>query len=263
MNVKSLAVAVALLLPAAPASAAENQRQASPDVRTIAVGLDHPRGIAVGPRHEIYVAEPGRITMLAAGHRFRTPVTPRQQAAVTTGPDGRLYAASSPGARTGTATLSRDGRTLAVLPGRAPGALLVTDRGILVVDAVRDELIRISARGRSSTVAALPEPARSVAHGPDGACYLGGRTRIWRIEPGRAPRVYASGFTAVTGLAWTATGRLLVLADGGLIGVDRKGRRHVVVSDGLTAPGGLAVRGDYAYVTNEGTGSIVRVRLGS
>ena len=125
----------------------------------------------------------------------------------------------------------------------------------------------------------------SVAVGPDGALYVGeltgfpfpaGKARVWRVAPGQKPQVYASGFTNIIDLAWSPRGDLYVLEiarkgllsgdqTGALKKVSRKGPHRVVASAGLTAPGGLAIRGRSAYVTNcsvcKGTGSVVRIRL--
>ncbi|MGH3743211.1 MAG: ScyD/ScyE family protein, partial [Micromonosporaceae bacterium] len=53
---------------------------------------------------------------------------------------------------------------------------------------------------------------------------------------------------------------------GALIRVDQDGSRHIVLSDGLTMPGGLALSRDAAYVSNcgacpPGSGSVLRVPL--
>jgi DNA-binding beta-propeller fold protein YncE len=249
--------AALLMLPAAPAYAAGS-------AQTIATGLDRPRGIATGPHGEIYVAESGKgkaITVISAGRQRRSWGTAGVDGPtdVTVGPDGRLYCIG------GSATLFRSGSRPVVLGDqqRNSTALAITDRGALLVDTGRRELLRVAARGRIATVAAFPERVGSIARGPDGAYYLGGQERVWRIVPGQAPRVYAAGFTGVVDLAWSADGRLYVLADGLLKRVDRKGKHRVVASDGLTASGGLAVRGNYAYVTNTGRGSVVRISLGN
>ena len=125
----------------------------------------------------------------------------------------------------------------------------------------------------------------SVTRGPDGALYVGeltgfpfpaGKARVWRIAPGQRPQVYATGFTNIIDLAWSRDGRLYVLEiarkgllsgdrTGALVRVSGRGPHRVVASAGLTAPGGLAIRGRSAYVTNcsvcKGTGSVVRIRL--
>src|SRR5689334_15941402 len=157
-----------------------------------------------------------------------------------------------------------------------------------------DALIRLAPRGRRTTVASfpgrmVPAPARlpdgrprgtpvrmppvpsAVVRGPDGAFYVGeltgfpfppGRARIWRVVPGRAPEVYAGGFTAVVDLAWGPGGLyVLEVAKHGLLSGDRtgalvrvgpRGVRATVASAGLEAPSGLTVRGRVAYVTTCG-----------
>jgi hypothetical protein len=50
-----------------------------------------------------------------------------------------------------------------------------------------------------------------------------------------------------------------------LIRVGSGGSQHIVMSDGLTAPGGLTFKGHAAYVSNcgtcAGTGSVLRIPL--
>jgi hypothetical protein len=125
----------------------------------------------------------------------------------------------------------------------------------------------------------------SVVRGPDGAFYVGeltgfpfpvGHARVWRVVPGYPPTVYAGGFTNVIDLAWGPDRKLYVLEiahhgllsgdqTGALIRVDRMGRRTLLASSGLTAPGGLAIRGRYAYVSNcsvcAGKGAVLRISL--
>ncbi|BBH70491.1 hypothetical protein ACTI_71760 [Actinoplanes sp. OR16] len=277
--------AAAILVTAVPAGAATT-------IRTIVTGLDSPRGIAFGPHGELYVAEAGRsgaITVVSAGGRWRIPAGPPSPASprgagaigpsdVAVGSDGRLYYTVGRGGD-GAATLYRAGRgptAIADLGAHEkdadPTGLLITDRGHLVVDAGANALVRVAPRGRPSTVAAFPaqEGIRAVAQGPDGAYYAGGRARIWRVVPGEAPTVYASGFTGVIDLAWAPDGRLYVLRgghDGALLKVDRKGAHRVVAEGGLVVPGGLAIRDGYAYISDcgvcQGTGSVVKVRIGS
>ncbi|MBB2949208.1 hypothetical protein FB565_009013 [Actinoplanes lutulentus] len=357
MITKSVVAAVvgaaALLVPATPVAAA-------PTVRTIATGLDNPRGITFGTHGELYVAESGRggagpcqagpeggevcfgrsgaITVVSQGRQWRVlsklPSLASPEGAEATGPsdvaigeDGRLYytvgLGGSPDLRTqvpqlaGMAKLYRAGRSPSVLadigayeksanpdgvkpPDTNPNGLLATGSGQFVVDAGGNALVRVGRRGRITTVATFPRRPvtapdgttigmeavpTSVNRGPDGAYYVSeltgfpfpaGQARIWRVVPGQAPRVFASGFTNIIDLAWAPDGRLYALEiahkgllsgdrTGALIRVDRKGRHTVVASAGLTAPGGVAIRGKYAYVTNcsvcQGTGSVVRVRL--
>lgn len=181
--------------------------------------------------------------------------------------------------------------------------------GAVVADAGANDLVRIKGDGTVSTLAAFPPqlvpfpdgfpdpsapppgtliPAESVptsvAIGPDGAYYVGeltgfpfvaGSARVWRVVPGQAPTVYASGFTNIIDIGFDARGRLVVLEiakngllsgddTGALIRVARDGSRSELASVGLHSPGGLAIRGNDVFVTNNstsaGTGEVLRVR---
>jgi hypothetical protein len=126
----------------------------------------------------------------------------------------------------------------------------------------------------------------SVVRGPDGALYVGeltgfpfeqGSARVHRVVPGRPPTVVAEGFTNIIDIAFDRRGRLYVLVidanglatppdlEGALIKVRRDGSQEVVMDEGLFGPGGLALRGDAAYVSNcgvcAGEGSILRIPL--
>ncbi|HEY7272972.1 MAG TPA: ScyD/ScyE family protein [Actinoplanes sp.] len=192
-------------------------------------------------------------------------------------------------------------------PDTNPNAVLATGRFELVADAGGNSLVKVDSRGRISTVATFPSrtvpaPAipggpppgtpipmqavpTSVVRGPDGAFYVGeltgfpflpGQARVWRVQPGHAPTVYATGFTNIIDLAFGPDHKLYVLeiAKNGLLSGDQTGAllrasRHgaptEVLSTGLTAPGGLAIRGHSAFIANcsvcAGTGSVLRVRL--
>lgn len=125
----------------------------------------------------------------------------------------------------------------------------------------------------------------SVARGPDGALYVGeltgfpfppGLARVYRVGPGQPPQVVAEGFTNIIDVAFDRGGRLYVLeiARNGLLSGDRTGAltrintdgsREVLMTTGLTHPGGLVIRGNAAYVSNcstcVGTGTVLRVML--
>ncbi|HEX6501186.1 MAG TPA: ScyD/ScyE family protein [Micromonosporaceae bacterium] len=191
-------------------------------------------------------------------------------------------------------------------PDSNPNSVLAVPGARVVVDSGGNDLVRVTANGRISTLAVFPTrtfpapPAlgmppgatipvqsvpTSVVRGPDGAYYVGeltgfpflpGIARVWRVVPGHAPEVYASGFTNIIDIGFDQRGRLYVLEiarngllsgdpTGALIRVDRGGTQHVVASTGLTTPAGLALRGGSAYVSNcgtcAGTGSVVRIAL--
>jgi hypothetical protein len=161
---------------------------------------------------------------------------------------------------------------------------------VVVADAGGNDLLSVDGQGRIRLLALfparlVPAPAQlkmpagakipmqsvpnSVVRGPDGAWYVGeltgfpfvpGAARVWRVVPGHAPKVYASGFTNIIDLAFDRRGRLLVLeiaskglldpaSPGALWQVDHGDKK--LVTDKLTVPGGVAVGSDgAAYVTN-------------
>lgn len=106
-----------------------------------------------------------------------------------------------------------------------------------------------------------------VVVGPDGALYVSeltgfpfppGGSVIWRVVPGQAPSVYATGLTNVTSLDWRGNTLYAVqLSDTGLLGgmegslrrVVPGGSAHPVVAGGLFAPYGVAIHGNTAYVS--------------
>ncbi|MGH3759270.1 ScyD/ScyE family protein [Actinophytocola sp.] len=192
------------------------------------------------------------------------------------------------------------------LPDSNPQSVLTTHRGQLVADAGGNSLVRVSQSGRMSTVATFPDQLvdappflglppgtkipmqavpTSVVRGPDGGYYVGtltgfpfqvGSARVYRVVPGRAPTVYAGGFTNVIDIAFGPDRRLYVLEiahhgllsgdpTGALLEAGRHGSHRIVASTGLNTPGGLAIRGRSAYVSNCGTcpdnGSVVRIPL--
>ena len=192
-----------------------------------------------------------------------------------------------------------------------PYGLAVNGLGAVMTDAGANDLLAISKKGVISTLAAFPDqmadapaflglppgtkiPTESVptavTRGPDGAWYVGeltgfpfqvGLARVWRVVPGHAPTVYATGFTNIIDLQFDRHGRLYVLemakfgllqaeAPGGdptgaLIRLNRDGSRTEIASTGLVLPGGVAIdKWDHIYVTNKsifpGAGEVVRIR---
>lgn len=168
-----------------------------------------------------------------------------------------------------------------------PGATLVTDAG-------GNDLLRVGNDGIISTVATfasravggpgLTEPVPTgIAVGPDGAYYVGeltgfpfvpGAARIYRIVPGGEPTIYATGFTMLTDLAFSADGSLYALefdtngllspGDGGALWKLAADGTRSLVTDMLVNPTGLAIGSDGSiYVSNfghsSGEGQVVRI----
>jgi len=142
----------------------------------------------------------------------------------------------------------------------------VKNHRVSLVKVFRD--VRIPGGGK---VQAVPT---DVVVGPDGAIYVSlltggpftkGIARIYRIVPGHRARVYASGLTNVTSLAFGPGHQLYAvqISNQGLfspigslwrIASDKSGHKSRNVSGPLTFPYGVAFKGHSAYVS---TGAIV------
>jgi glucose/arabinose dehydrogenase len=184
-------------------------------------------------------------------------------------------------------------------------------RGYVVVDAAANSLLYVSPHGQISLLARFPTqledaPAgvfgpgpvpieaqavpTAVAVGPDGALYVSqlvgvpsnpGTSDIFRVVPGQAPTVWATGLTAVTAIAFDRHGRLLATeystggllapptVPGALVEVSQNGTQVTTLPvSGLYQPTGVAVAPDGSvYVANYGTspgsaatpGEVVRI----
>jgi hypothetical protein len=166
----------------------------------------------------------------------------------------------------------------------------------IVADAGGNSIIEILANGRTRTFAVPGAPGAqtvptSVAEGPDGAIYVGqltgfpffrGTASVLRISSdGGNISTFASGFTAIVDITFDTGGALYVLevASGqvapfpppnpglgnGRLKRQCPGASPVVLLDGLTFPGGVAIGPDgAAYLTNRGTsasGEVLRLPL--
>lgn len=173
--------------------------------------------------------------------------------------------------------------------------------GFALVDAAANDLLFVSDAGKISILARFPTVAQpvpahamgnpkpltidgqavptAVAVGPDGALYVStlsgvpsepGTARIYRVVPGKAPTVWASGLTAVTAIAFDgddllatelSVGGLLAppSVPGALVRIGPSGKTLGVVTlrglgKGLFDPTGVAVaRNGTVYVSNDGT----------
>jgi hypothetical protein len=196
-----------------------------------------------------------------------------------------------------------------------PYNVVAYNGGFAVADAAANDVLFVNAAGQISTLAVLPlisestgggpvmaQPVpTSLAVGPDGALYVGelggvggpgtgndvGDVNVYRIAPGGAPTVYASGLTMIGSIAFDQAGRLLVMeidtagildpaaggpglpAPGAIIRINADGSRTTLASAGLEFPLGITVAKDGSvYSSNFGvlpatggpaSGQVVRV----
>jgi hypothetical protein len=185
-----------------------------------------------------------------------------------------------------------------------PFSILHDGRNTLIADSGANAVLSVAPDGTISTVAVLPPrqvpapptaglppgatiPMESVptgmARGPDGAVYVGeltgfpfpvGAARVFKIVPGHAPEVVATGFTNVIDVAFDHQGRLLVLEHathnllsgdgiGALKRVEADGSVTTLIGEGLKNPTSMSVAPDGSiYLANNGVsvggGQIVR-----
>jgi hypothetical protein len=177
---------------------------------------------------------------------------------------------------------------------RSRGGFVYADAGANAVNSTRHGGSTVATFAPVPTTQPVPNgppagfPADAVptdvVKGPDGAWYVSqlvgfpfekGSSTIWRVVPGHAPVAYATGLTNVTSLAFDRRGHLYaveIAADGLLSGpIGALVRVHAgssapeVVTGGLFAPYGLALRGHHAYVTTHttepGGGQVVKIDL--
>jgi sugar lactone lactonase YvrE len=173
-----------------------------------------------------------------------------------------------------------------------PVGVLRRGGAYVVADAGGNAVVKVSHKSVFSTITPLPPTGigadavpTSVVRGPDGAFYIGqltgfpfqpGAANIWRVVPGSAPTVYASGLTNVTDLAFARDGSLYAveIASQGLLNgpigslvkiAPGGGSTHETVAGGLFAPYGVALTKHAAYVTTGavlvGGGELVKIAL--
>ena len=184
-------------------------------------------------------------------------------------------------------------------PGQAdPYNVLALDHQRVVVDAAANDLLSISDTGAVSLLAVFPARTVSgilmdsvptaVVQASDGSFIVGemtgvpfpvGGAQLWRVVPGRAPTVFATGFTNIIDMASGPNGSIYVLElaknslasgdmTGAIIRLNRDGSRTTILDQGLVGPTGITVgnNGDL-FVSNHGqeagTGEVLRIHLGS
>jgi hypothetical protein len=165
-----------------------------------------------------------------------------------------------------------------------PGQSFIADAGAnALLEARWDGSVKtvatFRARGMGDSTDAVPT---AVVRGPDRAYYVSeltgapfadGSARIYRVQPGSAPTVFADGFKTIIDLDFARDGTLYVLqyatgpvffgGPGEIIRVARDGTR-AVIAGGLDHPTSLvAAPGGVIYVTNHGNlvggGEVLRI----
>jgi sugar lactone lactonase YvrE len=167
-------------------------------------------------------------------------------------------------------------------PDANPNAVLYSHGHRYVIDAGANTLVDVHRNGAAKVIAFFPVPKGSqsdsvptcVARGPDGALYVGellggfyspGHARIWRVVPGHAPKVWATGLSTVQGCGFGHDGAFYAteFQTGGLdegptanpagdvVRIDRHGHRTHLGVGKLFFPSGFAAGRDGSiYVSN-------------
>jgi hypothetical protein len=167
-------------------------------------------------------------------------------------------------------------------PDANPNAVLYSHGHRYVIDAGANTLVDVHRNGAAKVIAFFPVPKGSqsdsvptcVARGPDGALYVGellggfyspGHARIWRVVPGHAPKVWATGLSTVQGCGFGHDGAFYATEyqTGGLnegptanpagdvVRIDRHGHRTHLGVGKLFFPSGFAAGSDGSlYVSN-------------
>jgi glucose/arabinose dehydrogenase len=168
-------------------------------------------------------------------------------------------------------------------------SFLATDSGgndVVKVKHHRVRLVKVF-HDVTTTAGKVQAVPTDVVVGPDGAIYMceltgfpfvKGAASIYRMVPGHRAKVYASGLTNVTSMAFAKDGRLYAvqISNKGLLNgptgslwrvhPDSSGRSSKNLTGPLFAPYGVAIKGHNAYVTTgavaPGAGQVIKVPLG-
>jgi hypothetical protein len=181
-------------------------------------------------------------------------------------------------------------------PNSDPTGLAKKGSTFYAVDSGGNDMVSIH-HGRSKLAAVFHDVATDqgdvqavptdVVVGPDGALYISeltgfpfvkGAATIYRMVPGHKARVYATGLTNVTSLAFAKNGTLYAvqIANDGLLNgptgalwkirSKASGKKSKKVSTDQFAPYGVAIKGKTAYVSINsvvpGGGQVVKIPLG-
>lgn len=195
-------------------------------------------------------------------------------------PDGTLTPESNPYG------LTSFGGNLYVADGGAHTALQITPSGgISVVGVIPSQSVNMPAFPGGPVPTTVDSVPTGIIPAPDGmgllvADYSGypyfpGTSRIWEVQPGQAPTVFASGFTNLIGLSPDGDGGVYALEatdqgatspdlGGSVIHVSSSGKQTVLACQGLIQPTGITTGPDgNLYVSNYGLiagyGQVVKV----
>jgi sugar lactone lactonase YvrE len=163
-------------------------------------------------------------------------------------------------------------------PDANPYGVISSPWSTWVVDAGANTLDRVSPDGSVSVTTFFPNPPVSDAvptcidRGRDGAFYVGeltgggnkpGASVVWRVVPGQAPTVWASGLTAVTGCGFGTDGQFYAVEfstlgldkaapeTGAVVRVPANSTSPTPIVSKLSFPNGFAAGWDRAlYVSN-------------
>jgi hypothetical protein len=160
-------------------------------------------------------------------------------------------------------------------PDANPNAVLYSHAHRYVVDAGSNILVDVRPGGTARVLAffGVPKGSQSdsvptcLTRGPDGALYVGellggfyspGHARIWRVVPGHAPKVWATGLTTVQGCGFDRDGAFYATEfqvnglnedpganpAGDVVRIDRWGHRTHLGVGKLFYPSGFAAGSD-------------------
>jgi hypothetical protein len=170
---------------------------------------------------------------------------------------------------------------------------LITDSGGNDLVSLKNGKVKTVAKFKSRTNSELPPGGTyesvptDVVKGPDGAFYVSeltgfpfipGAARIWRVVPGHKPKVWASGLTNVTSMAFAGKKLYAVqIADLGLLDAggpegslrqvfpDSSGKASKPIATNLFAPYGVAIHRGAAYVSigavTDTDGAVLKIPL--
>lgn len=156
------------------------------------------------------------------------------------------------------------------------GIVAASNNKLYVVDAGANTLVEVTGK-TTKVIAVFPRATKKadsvptvVREGPDGALYVGElsgdaapnrKSRVWRVVPGEKPKVFARGFSRITGIAFSADRSMYVSEfslnfakqspTGDVVRVAPDGARTRIGTGELSFPAGVAIGGDGSvYVAN-------------